>query len=51
MDAPRDFPLPSLCTDVLSVHVEYVASETKVRLHVDPLSVHVPSMVSRCGRQ
>lgn len=28
---------------MFSVVVEYVASETKVWLHVDPLSVHIPS--------
>lgn len=43
-DCPRNFPLPSLCTDVLRVQVDYVAAETNVCLHVDPLSVHVPSI-------
>lgn len=45
-EAARDFPLPSLCSDVISVELAYVALETKVWLHVDPLSVHVPSVVS-----
>ena len=41
---PVNFPLPSLCTDELSIMVDYTSSDTKVRLHVDPLSVHVPSV-------
>ena len=45
-EAAMDFPLPSLCTDIFSVQVQYVSSETRVQLHVDPLSVHVPSLVS-----
>ena len=44
---PRDFPLPSGRTDLFSVHVDYVAHETRVLLHVDPVTVHLPSMVSR----
>ena len=43
---PRDFPLPTACTSLFSVYVEYVGHETTVRLHVDPLTVQVPSMVS-----
>ena len=41
---PGNFPLPSLCTDVLRVDVDYSTLDTIVRVHVDPLSVHVPSL-------
>ena len=43
---PRDFPLPTACTSLFSVQVVYVGHETTVRLHVDPLTVQVPSVVS-----
>lgn len=43
---PRDFPLPTACTSLFSVDVVYVGHETTVRLHVDPLTVQLPSMVS-----
>ncbi len=41
---PGNFPLPSLCTDMLRVDVDYVASDTIVCVRVDPISVHVPSI-------
>lgn len=43
---PKDFPLPSACTDIFKVCVEYLDQETKVWLHVDPATIHLPSMVS-----
>ena len=48
-DSPQNFPMPSLCTDVLRIQVDYVAMDTVVYLHVDPISVHVPSVETVCA--
>lgn len=42
---PVNFPLPSAHSDSFSVLVEYKAHETTVQLSVDPVTVHLPSMV------
>jgi hypothetical protein len=43
---PLDFPLPSAFSSELSVLLDYVGRETKVRVHLEPLTLHLPSTVS-----
>ena len=42
---PQNFPLPSACSDLFSIIVNYSEHETTVRLYLDSVTVHLPSMV------
>lgn len=42
---PTDFPLISGMSELFSIHVDYTESETRVHLHVDPITINSPSPV------
>lgn len=39
------FPLPSAHSNQLSVYLEYRGHETTVRLDMEPVTLHLPSLV------